>query len=63
MLGFRCLILESYQVIVQAVFNLAYIQALFTIVTEMNKTEQEIWKNIQSKNTKNVNILFLISTS
>lgn len=63
MLGFRCLILESYQVIVQAIFNLAYIQALFTIVTEMNKTEQEIWKNIQSKNTKNVNILFLISTS
>ncbi len=41
--------LEFYRVIVQALFNLTYIQSLFTIITEMNKTEQEIWSN-QSEN-------------
>lgn len=39
------LYLEYYRVIVQALFNLTYIQALFTIVIEMNKTEQELWGN------------------
>ncbi|CAF3407780.1 unnamed protein product [Rotaria sp. Silwood1] len=44
---------ESYQVIVQAIFNLVYIQALFTIVSEMNKSEQEIWSNIHKNKSEN----------
>ena len=48
------LFLECYQTIVQVVFNLAYIQALFTIVSQMNKIEQEAWSKIQTKKSKNV---------
>ncbi|CAF5107574.1 unnamed protein product [Rotaria magnacalcarata] len=45
---------ESYQIIVQAIFNLVYIQALFTIVSEMNRTEQESWSQIEKNKSKNV---------
>ncbi|CAF4154779.1 unnamed protein product [Rotaria sp. Silwood2] len=50
---------ESYQVIIQAIFNLSYIQALFTIVSEMNKTEQEIWSNIHTNKSENVSFNYL----
>ena len=46
--------LESYRVIVQALFNLTYIQALFTIISEMNKNEQEIWSTIPMNTSENV---------
>ncbi|CAF1446517.1 unnamed protein product, partial [Adineta steineri] len=44
---------ELYRVIVQVLFNLTYIQALFTIISEMNKTEQEIWSRISVDKNKN----------
>jgi len=46
--------LEFYRVIVQALFNLTYIQALFTIVTEMNQTEQEMWSTTLMDQSENV---------
>ena len=35
--------LASFRSIVQAMFNLAYIQALFTLVVQMTRAEQEAW--------------------
>ncbi|CAM4770495.1 unnamed protein product [Rotaria magnacalcarata] len=54
---------ESYQIIVQAIFNLVYIQALFTIVSEMNRTEQESWSQIEKNKSKNNMIKYLSTVS
>lgn len=56
---------NRYQVIVQALFNLTYIQSLFTIVLDMTKNEQEIWSQISenmNSDSKNMpNYLRIIS--
>ena len=44
--------------IVQALFNLTYIQALFTIISEMNKSEQEMWSIIPTNKFENVGFNF-----
>ncbi|CAF3978084.1 unnamed protein product [Rotaria sordida] len=50
---------EFYRIIVQAILNLAYIQALFTIVSEMNTIEQEIWNNIQTNKSEHNMVKYL----
>ncbi|CAF1166352.1 unnamed protein product [Adineta ricciae] len=37
---------ELYQIVVQAVYNLVYVQALFSIVNEMPKYEQQTWNSL-----------------
>jgi hypothetical protein len=54
------IVLESYRVIVQALFNLTYIQSLFTVISEMNKTEQEIWSTIPTNKSENVGFDFYL---
>jgi hypothetical protein len=50
--------LDFYRVIVQALFNLTYIQALFTIVSEMNQTEQEIWSTTRTNQSEHTSFGF-----
>ncbi len=52
------IVLEYYRVIIQALFNLTYIQSLFTIISEMNKSEQEVWSITPTNNmTKYIRII------
>ena len=46
-----------FQMIVQALYNLTYIQALFTIVSDMSKTEQKQWSSVMINN-KSENVYF-----
>ncbi|UJR26814.1 hypothetical protein I4U23_008127 [Adineta vaga] len=48
---------KLYQILVQAIYNIVYIQGLFAIVSEMSPNEQEIWSSSIFTNTSENNVL------
>lgn len=45
---------DSFQIIVQAVSNVAYVHALFSFISEMSENEQRIWSSTGTSKDKEV---------